>query len=180
MTVELSILNYGNLNDYLKYIEINGRKYFEGIPPQGMNELLGGDFNGDGLKDIKLTVFYMGSGLASLNMRIVYFFQKPGQMFIKVAFDDKQNGNRLERDINEDGNFEIITMTLANYESHNYWTFNAYNFVDDQLVCVNEKVNYPIMVQLLYRDNYEITKHLSRSKMKQFELKEPENLKIEK
>ena len=175
----LKIIVNGDLEDYQKtYIKIDSIKYFEEIPAHGTNDLLVGDFNGDGLKDIKLSVFYMGSGLASMRIRILYFFQMANRKFTKVSYDDMQGDNRLERDINGDGNFEIITMNLNSYKQHNYWTFNAYNFVNNKLICVNEKVDYPIMVKFLYNENFKITADLTRKQMKKFSQSVPDELSI--
>jgi hypothetical protein len=87
--------------------------------------------------------------------------------------------NMTERDLNGDGNFEIITMTIQNHKSHNYWLFNLYNFVNGNLVCVNDKMNYPIMVQYLFKDNYKVTTKLTRKEMKKYELKKPEELLVD-
>jgi len=46
------------------------------------------DINGDGLSDLKLIVSYNGSGLACLNVRVIYLFQKNGGEFAKLSFDD--------------------------------------------------------------------------------------------
>ena len=81
---------------------------------------------------------------------------------------------RPERDINGDGNFEIITQTFKSVENHNYWLFNLYNFNGSGLINVNQVDNYPIMVQLLYRDNFAITDKISPEKIKDFSLKLPE------
>ena len=40
-------------------------------------------------------------------------------------------------------------------------------------------MNYPIMVQYLYKDNYNVTNKLTRKEMKKYELKKPEELLIE-
>lgn len=176
-------LNGNTENSKETYIEVKSksknRKYFEEIPPQGTDSFYIADFNGDGLKDFKIICSYMGCGLASLNARIVYFFQKTNKEFTKISFDDKTGSNITERDIDLDGNFEIITMTLQNYKNHNYWLFNLYNFVNGDLVCVNRKMNYPIMVQILYRDNYNVTRNLTRKEMKKYEFKKPEDLLME-
>ena len=164
------------------YIEVKtklkSKKYFEEIPVLGTDEFYIADFNGDGKKDFKIVCYYMGSGLASLNIRIIYFFQKGNKEFTKISFDDKIGENTTERDLNGDGNFEIITMTLQNHKNHNYWLFNLYNFVKNDLVCVNRKMNYPIMVQYLFRDNYKVTKKMTRKEMKKYELKKPKELLI--
>ena len=177
-------INGNNENSKETYVEVKSqlknRKYFEEIPAHGIDGIFTADFNGDGKKDFKIVCYYMGSGLASLNVRVIYFFQKNNKEFTKISFDDKIGRNMIERDLNDDGNFEIITMTLQNHNNHNYWLFNLYNFMNENLVCVNNKMNYPIMVQYLHRDNYKVTKKLTRKEMKKYELKQPEELLIEK
>ena len=54
--------------------------------------------------------------------------------------------NKLERDFDGDGNYEIIVQSFQSYGYHNYFLFNLYNYKDGQLVNVNNKTNYPIMV----------------------------------
>jgi hypothetical protein len=134
------------------------------------------DLNGDSLKDLKLTAWYMGNGIAAMNVRRIYLFQNSDHQFTKISFMDKISGDdRPERDFNNDGNYEIITMTLKEFEGHSYWLFNLYDYVKGDLINVNEKFDYPIMIQFLLRDNYEITNKISRDKMKEFSLKLPEN-----
>lgn len=181
---DLEVIINGNIDDSRKtYIEVNtkskDRKYFEEIPAQGTDGFHIADFNCDGKKDFKIVCYYMGSGLASLNVRVIYFFQKANKEFTKISFDDKIGENMTERDLNGDGNFEIITMSLQNHKNHNYWLFNLYNFVNENLVCVNDKMNYPIMIQYLFKDNYKVTKKLTRKEMRKYELKKPEELLIE-
>ena len=182
---DLEVTINGNFENSKKtYIQVktklNSKKYFEEIPTQGTDGFYIADFNGDGKKDFKIVCLYMGCGLASLNVRVIYFFQNENKEFTKISFDDMMEGNRMERDLNGDGNFEIITMTLQDHLNHNYWLFNVYNYANGNLVCLNEKVNYPIMVQFLYIDNYKITKKLSRKEMKKYQLKKPEELLIDK
>jgi hypothetical protein len=176
------------LNEYLKnegetYIEIKttlkSRKYFEDFPAHGNNGIVIADFNGDGKKDFKIFCSYMGCGIAALNIRTIYYFQKENKDFTKISFDDKYGKNIIERDIDGDGNFEIITKKLQDHKTHNYWLFNLYNFVNNDLVCVNDKMNYPIMIQYLFRENYKVTKNLTSIEMKNYELKRPEELLIE-
>jgi hypothetical protein len=132
------------------------------------------DINGDKLNDIKIIIPYMGNGLASLNQRIIYLFQKDNGLFDKVSYLDKMGDNRAERDFDGDGQYEIITMTLKGHEGHNYWTFNLYNFINGELMTQNSKFDYPIMIQYLFRDNYKITDKISTSKMKSFGDNKPE------
>lgn len=182
---DLEVTISGNTQNLKEtYIEIKtklkSKKYFEEIPAQGTDGFYIADFNGDGKKDFKIVCFYMGSGLASLNVRVIYFFQKQNKEFTKVSFDDKMDGNRLERDLNGDGNFEIITMSLQGHKKHNYWLFNTYNFINNNLVCVNNKMNYPIMVQLLFRDNFKETTKISRQEINNYELRKAKEILIEK
>ncbi|RZK11175.1 MAG: hypothetical protein EOO46_07675 [Flavobacterium sp.] len=158
-------------------IYISGIKYKEDIPytPIGLSSLRIADVNGDGLKDIKIISYYMGNGLASLNVKVIYFFQQANGGFIKIAYEDKMGDNRLERDFDGDGNFEIITMKIQGHKNHNYWLFNIYNFVNGKIENVNSKENYPIMVQILNRETFKITSKLSRQEMKQYQVNNLEN-----
>ena len=182
---DLEVTVNGNVeNPKETYIQVKtnlkSKKYFEQIPAQGTDGFYIADFNGDGKNDFKIVCFYMGSGLALMNVRVIYFFQKENNEFTKVSFDDKMDGNRIERDLNGDGNFEIITMTLQEHKNHNYWLFNVYNFVNDKLICVNNKTNYPIMIQYLFRDNYKVTTKITRKDMQKYEIKKPEEILTDK
>lgn len=142
-----------------------------------------GDINGDLLPDIKILCWYGGCGTASLNERVIYLIQRPDDNFTKVSFKDMAASTRPERDLNNDGNYEIITMTLNGYEGHNYWTFNLYNFINGDLVCVNDKFDYPIMIQFLNRENHTVTDKVSKDVMKTFSAAKPDEydpVKIEK
>ncbi|UII23364.1 hypothetical protein [Fulvivirga ligni] len=136
------------------------------------------DVNGDSLKDIKIVIPYYGNGIAALNVRVIYFLSQPDGSFVKVSYDDKLSENRVERDFNGDGSYEIITMTLQGYEGHNYWLYNLFNLGEDGLVTVNELYDYPIMIQLLFRENHQITKNLTRGEMKQFAHEKPKGYSI--
>jgi len=131
------------------------------------------DINGDKLKDIKIIIPYNGCGIAAMNVKIIYLFQNPNNKFTYISFDDKIGNERLERDFDNDGNYEIITMDLLQYQSHSYWIFNLFCFINNDLINVNNKFNYPIMIQYLNRDNFEITNKISRLKMKKFQIKMP-------
>ena len=52
------------------------------------------DINGDSLTDLKLIIPYLGNGIASLNVRVIYLFQKTDSHFTKISFNDKMNENR--------------------------------------------------------------------------------------
>lgn len=152
------------------------QKIFENMTfnPAGLDTVRVADINNDGLQDIKIISAYMGNGTAALNVRVIYLFQQANHSFKKISFDDKMSNNRQERDFDGDGNFEIITMNLLGHQDHSYWLFNIFNYKDSDLVNVNAKDNYPIMIQFLYRDNYEITNKISREKMKSFALTLPD------
>jgi hypothetical protein len=132
------------------------------------------DINGDGLADLKILIPYMGNGIAALNVRVIYLFQKCDGNFTKISFDDKMNENRPERDYDGDKNYEIITMTLTGYENHSYWLYNLYDYSSNGLINVNGKNDYPIMIQFLYRENFKITDKITRLKMKDFALPLPD------
>jgi hypothetical protein len=152
------------------------QKIFENMAfnPGGLDTLRVADINGDGLQDLKIISAYMGNGIAALNVRVIYLFQQTDNSFKKISFADKMSNNRKERDFDGDGYFEIITMNLVEHETHSYWLFNLFNYNNGGLVNVNIRDNYPIMIQFLYRDNFEITNKISREKMKIFALKLPE------
>ncbi len=133
-----------------------------------------GDINGDSLPDVKILCWYGGVGIAGLNERVIYLFQRPDGKFTKISYLDMSASERPERDFDGDGNYEIITMSLQNYEDHNFWTFNLFNFMDGDLVNVDNRHDYPIMIQYLYRENYEITNRISRVKMRSFSVEKPE------
>jgi hypothetical protein len=140
--------------------------------------LLTADINGDSLVDLKLIAQQNWNGIAALSNRVVYLFQRKDFKFTKIAFSDMflelpndsllRFDYRQERDFNGDYNYEIITMSLKRFENHNYWVFNLYNFIKGDLVCVNNKFDYPIMIQYLDKDNYRITNKISKMKMKEF------------
>jgi hypothetical protein len=133
------------------------------------------DVDGDKLIDVKLCFPYMGNGLAALNERVIYLFQRSDGLFTKVSFMDKMGVHMTERDFDNDNNFEILTMTLNGYENHSYWTFNIYNFKNGELINQNERFDYPIMIQFLFRDNYKVTDKISPQKMKTFGVEKPED-----
>ena len=132
------------------------------------------DINGDGLQDLKIVTSYLGNGIAGLNVNVIYLFQTKEGRFIKISFSDKMISNRPERDVDGDGNYEIITMNLTGYERHNYWNFNLFEFDGKNLINANKKEDYPILIQYLYRKNYKITDKISRAKMKEFALELPD------
>jgi hypothetical protein len=183
LTIQLSTFKEKWDSSYIS-IFTNGtlkQKIFEPMSFLGYNfwnSLIVEDINGDGLNDIKLNVSYMSNGLGMLS-RIIYLFQTKDKKFIKISFDDNLgNGNRVERDFDKDGDFEIITMTLNGFQSHNYWTFDLFNYENGILKNVDDKFDYPIMIQFLHRTNYKITDKISKEKMKCFKLEMPEAIDI--
>jgi hypothetical protein len=155
-------------------------RFTEQIIVQDLDNFLVAEMNSDGKKDIKIINSYMGNGLAALNVRVIYFFQNKNKGFTKISFDDMMIGNRLERDLNSDGNFEIITMRLQNHKNHNYWVFNAYNLENNTLKCLSQKVNFPMMVQYLNVNNFKPTNKISKKEMLKYQLKTPIEFSIEK
>jgi hypothetical protein len=133
------------------------------------------DIDGNGHIDFKFLFFNDGSGLAGSLEKKLYFFNKGNFKFHVISYVDFFNFP--ERDFNGDGNYEIIGDVLNHYQDHAYWTFNLFNYIDGRLVNVNRKFNYPIMVQYLFRENYTVTDKISRKKMKQFSLSNPDYFK---
>lgn len=134
------------------------------------------DFNNDSLSDLKFLIPNFGCGAYNTYSRVIYLLQKPDGKFVKISYTDhffEDDMNRLERDFDGDGNYEIVTQTFKNYSNHNYWLYNVYSFKGFELVNVNQKVDYPIMIQLLDRDNYDVTKNIKKEKMKEFSRKLP-------
>ena len=132
------------------------------------------DVDGNGLTDIKLLVPYMGNGLASLNQRVIYLFQRTDGLFHKVSYLDKMAAHIIERDFDGDNTFEILTMTLKGHELHNYWTYNIYHFINGDLINQNDRFGYPIMIQYLFRTNRKVTDKISPDNMKMFGDTQPE------
>jgi hypothetical protein len=150
-----------------------------------------GDINGDGLADMKISFNNMsGAGLAGSLEKRMYLFQRKNGQYRMISFSDfavdyshhKLNNSWIdwpERDFNNDRNFEIITCRLTRYRNHSYWTFDLYNYVNGELVCVDDKYDYPKMFQYLEaRDNYDVTKKISPEKMKTFKAKKPDEYDI--
>ena len=136
------------------------------------------DYNNDSLIDIKFLVPNFACGAFNTYSRVIYLLQKKNGKFNKISFTDHFNEeatNRLEMDFDNDGKFEIITETFQNYKKHNYWVYNLYDFHNYELTNVNQKEDYPIMIQLLYSGNSNITKNLTREKMKSFTRKLPDD-----
>jgi hypothetical protein len=139
------------------------------------------DIDGDGRKDVKFAWFTGGSGLASSIMRVVYLFQYQPGLFTKVSYYTfYSDATRIERDFDGDGRYEIITNDVTNFEGHNYWTFNVYNFNVNKLVNVNDRFDFPVMVQLLNRENFAPTARITRQQRKKFSADHPSELDIQR
>ncbi len=137
------------------------------------------DINGDGLKDVKLIHQGTGNGVLSMLVKVIYLFQKKDGLFRKISFEDMMiDENREERDVDNDGNHEIITMNLEHVNKHNYWAFNIFEYDKGKLKNVNYKINYPILIQYKYKRNYNITDHMNRSEMKLYEREFPEKYDV--
>ncbi|MBE9585193.1 hypothetical protein IM792_12100 [Mucilaginibacter sp. JRF] len=134
--------------------------------------LYAADIDGNGLVDFKFKNYNNGSGLASVRMHKLFLFNKGKNKFSAVQYMDFFDN--IERDLNGDGCFEIVTQHYLLQNNHSYWVFDMFNFRDGKFVNVSAENNCPILVQLLYRDNYKITRHFSRKQMRKFSFKKPE------
>jgi hypothetical protein len=190
---KLNLLIAGpNDGDYLNIYIRNGKKIIQKFREKSTlhvdyNKIDFGsmaDFNNDSLTDIKLTFLnWGGCGLAANILKRIYLFQNKNKSFTKISFSDIVDREKFldmpikwlpERDINNDGNYKIMTCRLEFYKEHSYLTFDLYEFNNGNLICLDDKYNYPIMVQYLYRENYEVTKKISPEKMKTFKRLKPE------
>jgi hypothetical protein len=181
LTIQLTSFKAKWDSSYIRLFrnKVQIQKIFEPMFFSAMNVLSDSvqilDVNGDNLTDVKLLIPYMGNGLAALNQRVIYLFQKGDGLFMKISYMDKMGAHTVERDFDKDNNFEILTMRLKGYENHSYWTFNIYNFKDGELVNQNARFDYPIMIQYLYKENYKVTDKISVAKMKTFGDNKPED-----
>jgi hypothetical protein len=142
-----------------------------------------GDFNGDRFMDLKIFLpNRLAAGSYNSYAQIIYLFQKGDGTFRPISFSDyfERFYNRLERDFDKDGNFEIITQTYQKIDGHSYWCFNLYNYSAGGLINVNSKANYPILIQILNRVNFKITKNLTKDKMLKQAINLPSDYKMYK
>lgn len=133
------------------------------------------DIDGNGYPDFKILYFNLGSGLATSLEHKLYCFNEGNKRFNSFFYIDFFSFP--ERDINGDGNYEIISDILNKYQGHSYWTFNLFNYKNGKLVNVNSIADYPIMVPYLYDETVEVTRKLSRKKMKKFSVDFPDYFK---
>ena len=113
----------------------------------------------------------------------MYFLQNKDHSLSQVSFSDLllyDYQNRPERDLDGDGVYEIVVCSFQSYKTHNYLQYDLYHLKGNKLVNVNRQFHYPIMIQLLYADNYKITKHLTRKQMRQFARPLPDDYRAEK
>ncbi len=116
-----------------------------------------GDITGDGRPDIKIIHDYHSNGLA-LSHRPIYLIQQEDGRFIKYSFYNSFIKRLdLERDFDNDGNFEILSVNLIQFKSHSYWRFDILKFENNKFINENKKYGYPLYIQFLYRDNYKIS-----------------------
>lgn len=132
------------------------------------------DFNADNLLDIKFVLPNTGDAEGLTRNRIVYLLQHKNGSFIKVSYIDQVNPNNIERDLNGDGNYEITTTTIIKYQRQNYWAINLYNFKKFDLVNVNNKHSYPILIDYFHLDAQKITNKIPRQKFKEFAQEKPD------
>jgi len=163
---------------------LKGKKLIQKIPADislivhnKATPIMVADINGDGLLDVKIMMNGTGCGLAAEYSDVIYLFQCPGFKFTVVSYTDMMYDNRTERDIDGDGNYEIITKDLQYHQGHNYWVFNVYSYRRDSLINVNEALGYPIMVQYLHRQNYKASP-FSKSVLQNYSSAFPKGLKI--
>lgn len=127
-----------------------------------------GDINNDSLPDIKIKSWLGGNGLAGYYCRIIYLFQRADGKFDRASLTNMELVSDPERDLDGDGNYEIVTTHHEYHKNHSYWVFNVYRFAEGKWLCVNDEFDYPILVQMLYRSNYKVTDKVSREDMKKF------------
>lgn len=168
--------DFGFIRVFRNEKQIQKIKVINIFSPLTMNgtPVLISDINGDGLKDVKMVHQGTGNGIMGMLVKVVYLFQKKDGKFRMISFKDMMfDENREERDIDDDGNYEIITMNLEKIKSHSYWVFNVYRYTKRGLSNVNHILNYPIIIQYTYKRNYKITKDLNRSQMKYYQREFP-------
>lgn len=156
-----NILIYRNHKLVQEIIEPSG--FYSFIMP---DTLYIGDLNNDGIMDVKLFCFNPGCGLAAYLTRKIYLIGRKDKLFDKYSFIDFSE--EIERDFNGDKIYEIFGLNHSSYENHSYWVYDLFNIVDGQFKNVSEKYDYPIMIQHLYRMNYDITNKIERLRMKDF------------
>jgi hypothetical protein len=132
-------------------VKRNGRTELKVEEPTGLDSfkldsVYTADINGDSFVDIKLVIPMHSTKANPVNVTEIYLFQHLKNNFTKISFGDI--GGRPERDMNGDGNYEIVTRSLRSLQGHAYWIFNVYEYTNDGLANVSSRYGYPKMVQL--------------------------------
>lgn len=125
------------------------------------------DYNSDSINDLKIYFSYMTNGLG-LSTRVIYLLQNKNYMFTKIAYDDLIAENKIERDMDADGKYEIITKSLVTYKNHSYWVYNIFNISNYGLTNANKVFDYPIMIRFLHKKNNQISRRIPRKSIKSF------------
>ena len=115
------------------------------------------DFNADGIPDIKFRIYTGGNGSAALLNYKVFLIsqQNKYRVFSFVDFSAEK-----EYDFNKDGIAEIIGCTTTNYNGHNYWVYNVYNWKNGALVMVSKDFGYPLWTKVDFKTNKIIAKDI--------------------
>lgn len=115
------------------------------------------DFNGDGIPDIKFRIYTGGNGLAALLNYKVFLMsqQNKYRVFSFVDFSEEK-----EYDFNKDGIAEILGCATTNYNGHNYWVYNVYNWKNGALVMVSKDFGYPLWTKVDFKTNKIIAKEI--------------------
>ncbi|WP_439505468.1 FG-GAP repeat domain-containing protein [Sediminibacterium sp.] len=118
------------------------------------------DFNNDGIPDIKFRIYTAGNGMAALLNYKVYLMSQQTNYRV-MSFVDFSS--EKEYDLNGDGLPEIIGCSSTNYNGHNYWVFNLYNWVNGTLVSVSKTYEYPLWTAVDFKTNKVIAKDIPAS-----------------
>lgn len=104
------------------------------------------DLNGDGIKDLKISIPSNGaSPIAREASFKIYLLSKNQKKFSKLSFFDCSS--EVERDMDSDGRYEIFSRELYSYKGHSYWKHEIYSIVGNSLSNVSLKYNHPILLR---------------------------------
>lgn len=118
------------------------------------------DFNSDGIPDIKFRIYTGGNGMAALlNYKVFLISQQ--KKYKVMSFMDFSS--EKEYDLNGDGLPEIIGCSSRNYNDHNYWVYNLYNWVNGTLKSVSKTYDYPLWTAVDFKTNKVIAKSIPAS-----------------
>lgn len=137
------------------------------------------DFDNNGLTDIKILGQGGGNGLAGMVNNISYLMQYEPGRFSLISF--MAFGDFAERDFNDDGAYEIVTMDNQQKETaqgvaHSYWIINAYSLTARQGLRYfsSEKYPFPYVYRMLNNSGNKPAAQLSRKTQKSMKLDLPE------